>query len=410
MSGLLIALVLFTILGAGRSWGSRWLSGAAIAGTVLFYAGLLNIPLQIALWVLIAGGMVASLFLHRKAEVVIRYPPLATLLMTIPVMVVFLSAMTIPLNDFDGRVFWVLKAKAIAHENSVDGPFFRGQTTYSPRNRYPLLVPLDDAALMMLTRTLDDKQVRGFYALTFLAFLLVLRRSIATRFAAETGAWCAAVVAWVPQLFVIRDGGATSAYNDIPLAAFAACALLELMPPDSSARFGLWLAAMTLTKSEGVVYAGVLFVCGLWLFRARILPAAAQFGLAIGALSFWRMHLRTSDEEDFLGRVQLLPERLGRLRPALGGITAHALHFPVWGLFWVSVGVAACVSVKRRELLAPVVIAAMLAIYVAVYMVTFWDLKELLSASADRLLAQLAGPASIVLAAAVSAPRSSRNR
>src|SRR6185295_10630769 len=92
--------------------------------------------------------------------------------------IVLIASYTLPLTDFDGRVFWVLKAKAIAHEQSIDGPFFRGESTFSPRNRYPLLIPLDAAAVMGLARELDDKQVRGLYALTFLALLLVIRRRV----------------------------------------------------------------------------------------------------------------------------------------------------------------------------------------------------------------------------------------
>jgi hypothetical protein len=47
------------------------------------------------------------------------------------------------------------------------------------------------------------------------------------------------------------------------------------------------------------------------------------------------------------------------------------------------------------------IIAAMLCVYVAVYMVTVWPLHELVNSSIDRLLMHLAGPAVLILSASV---------
>jgi hypothetical protein len=212
-------------------------------------------------------------------------PHPAALVCAIPFVAIFFVTAVVPLHDFDGRAFWLLKAKAIATEGRIDGPFFQGHTTYDPRRGYPLLVPLDAAAVMTAT-TLDDRQVRWIYLLALLALALHARRWI--------GWWAAALLPWIPQFAVTADGGATSAYNDVIVAAFAGCAFLELIGGESPLRFGLWLAFLVLTKNEGVPYALVLFAAGVFVFRRRIFVSAPSLIVAIATLFLWRSRIMST--------------------------------------------------------------------------------------------------------------------
>ena len=179
MIGLLITIVLFPLVGwsvARRGWGETFLFGVGLTGAILFLAGVVHVPLAIALAgiVLTAGVRLFAMWRspHRRQRTANN--PLATIALASPLLVLAFVSAVVPLNDFDGRAFWVLKAKAIAHERSIDGPFFHGATR--PRNHYPILIPLDGAVILSLSRDLDDRQLRWLYVglLATLALLFSL--------------------------------------------------------------------------------------------------------------------------------------------------------------------------------------------------------------------------------------------
>ena len=99
------------------------------------------------------------------------------ILLCIPLIALTFAAAIAPLNDFDGRAFWVLKAKGIAHERSIDGPFFHGGT-HDPRNQYPILIPLDGAVILSVAHDLDDRQLRWLYVALLAALALLVRERV----------------------------------------------------------------------------------------------------------------------------------------------------------------------------------------------------------------------------------------
>lgn len=403
MTGAMLTLLVFPLVGAamarlvGRT--SMFLLGLGTVGLVLHLTLLLRAPIVpvLIVMVVISIGILASRRPPQDLVPAAESHPAATLLLIAPVAVLLFTSFVTPLRDYDGRAFWLLKAKAIAHEQRIDGPFFRGQTMYDPRNEYPLLVPIDDAAIMSATRDLDERQVRWIYPLALLALAWHARRWL--------GPWPAALLTWLPQLAVVRNGGATSAYNDVILAAFAGCAFFELIDPQSPLRFGLWLSFLTLTKNEGLPFAIVLFVAGVFIFRRRIALAAAPLTGTMAMLFFWRSLIPPGDEENLVALLPRLPEKIGRLAPALQRFASYAVRFDVWGLFWVAVVLAAVavVVVRRwRTALLPVyIIVAMTFVYVSVYAVSTWIMSDLIESSADRLLTHLVAPAVYLIASSV---------
>jgi hypothetical protein len=324
----------------------------------------------------------------------------------------FIAAIT-PLNDFDGRAFWVLKAKGIAHERAIDGPFFQG-ATLDPRNQYPILIPIDGAVILGLSHNLDDRQLRWLYAGLLAALALLVRERIANLVSPAAGAWCAALLVWIPQFAVATEGGALSAYNDIAIAAFAAGAFFEIVRQvrrdDETApsrereiRFGLWLVFLILTKSEGLPFALVFLVIGAFVFRKRIATPAILALVAIVALLVWRARIPAGDEENFLRMLPTIPEKLDHLRAALAAFPRHMIAFSSWGVFWIAVIIAAVFAIRidrRGATIAIAVIASMLAVYCGVYVATEWVVTELVAVTANRLLMHLAAPALFLLALA----------
>src|SRR4051812_36680810 len=354
MIGLAVTLLLFPLVGCSagrRSLGEAFLLGLGITGSVLFVAGVVHVPLVIAFALLAVWGVGRGVWELRRG---IQRPQirstLATTLTVIPLLALAFAAAITPLNDFDGRAFWALKAKGIAHERSIDGPFFHGGT-HDPRNQYPILIPLDGAVILGLTHSLDDRQLRWLYLGMLAALALLVRDRIGRLVSPAAGAWCAALLVWIPQFAVEPEGGALSAYNDIAIAAFIAGAFFELLDADApkrEIRFGLWLAFLVLTKSEGLPLALVFLAIGAFVFRKRIVTPAIITTVATAALIFWRLRIPVGDEEDVFRLLSTIPEKLHRLGVAIAAFPRHMLLMPRWRIFWIAVIVAAIVARRSR--------------------------------------------------------------
>ncbi|HEX7678599.1 MAG TPA: hypothetical protein VF713_10785, partial [Thermoanaerobaculia bacterium] len=398
MIGLVVTFVLFPLVGwsiGRRGIGEAFLFGAGLTGALLFLAGVAHMPLVGALGLIVVWVVGSGLWelLRRSTRQPNPYPVLPTILMCVPLVALTFVAVITPLNDFDGRAFWALKAKGIAHERAIDGPFFRG-ATLDPRNHYPTLIPLDGAVILGVAQDSDDRQLRWLYLGLLAAFALLVRDRIGRLISPAAGAWCAALLVWVPQFAVEPEGGALSAYSDIALAAFAAGAFFELVeevlpprdretaqPRDRAIRFGLWLAFLVLTKSEGLPFAFVFLVIGALVFRKRILIPAITSVIAALALLVWRARIPAGDEEDILRMLPTVFQKLHHLGDALAAFPVHMFLFPRWGLFWIAVVIAAVMAWRidrRMAKLAISVILAMLAVYAGVYVATEWVVSDLI--------------------------------
>jgi hypothetical protein len=424
MIAFLVTVLLFPLIGLSlgrRSFGEAFLLGAGITGSVLFVAGVVHVPLVIAMVLIGVWGVGCGVWeLRRGISLPTLHSPLATILMIIPLIALTFAAAITPLNDFDGRAFWALKAKGIAHERGIDGPFFHGGT-HDPRNQYPILIPLDGAVILSLAHSLDDRNLRWLYIGILIALALLIRARIGRLVSPAAGAWCAALLVWIPQFAVEPEGGALSAYNDIAIAAFAAGAFFELLDaaePKREIRFGLWLAFLVLTKSEGLPFALVFLALGAFVFRKRIVTPAIITSIATGALIVWRWRIPAGDEEDVFRLIPTIPEKLHRLGIAIAAFPRHMIVMPRWGFFWIAVIVAAIIAHLRKRFdpqisqmdaemtvrsstaawLATAVIASMLAVYTAVYVTTAWVPSELIAVTADRLLMHVIAPSLFLLA------------
>jgi hypothetical protein len=369
------------------------LAGTGAAGFVLFVAAVWHVPLLAAILALAVLALAVAL---RSALRSAGFQPAATpassrqplaILAFVPL---FALAAILPLSDYDGRAFWLLKAKAIAHEGAIDGPFFRGETSYNPRNEYPLLVPLDAAAAMIVARDLDDRHTRWLYVLFAAGFALELYRR-------GGGAWSAAIFLCLPQVLTEPDGGVFSGYSDIALGAFVAAAFFELAERRSPLLLGLFASFAILTKNEGLPLALLLLGIGAFVFRARVAVALAPVAIAVAHLFVWRSRIARSDEEDFARTILSLPQHLDRFAASLGGLLANVAALRDWGLFLVAVTIAAIVLAMRRRwrplTLAGALIAPMLLLYAAVYAVSPWEQDGLTEHLAPRVLTHLLGPA-----------------
>jgi len=409
MTGLVVTAVLFPLAGwaAGRrSLAEAFLFGAGLLGAAMFILGVLNVPFVVTMTaVAVAGVVQLVLALSSRAEVARAIVPARstatlTILTVVPLVLLALIVSIVPLHDFDGRAFWLLKAKALANERTVDGPFFHLRSSYDPRNEYPLLIPLDAAAVMIATRDADDPQVRWLYLFLFAALVVFVRRRI--------GPWYGAILAWLPQFSFAAEGGATSAYADIAIAAFVTAAVAEMIDGESPLRFGAWLSFLLLTKNEGLPIASVLLFIGAFRFRRRIGIAAIAPAVAAAALLVWRSGIPITDEENYAALLSSLPSRMGRILPAVWQFARHLVIFWNWGVVGIAAVVALALLAWRREWRMPAIAASMAALYIGAYAVTNWNMSDLVAASADRLLMQMIGPMLFAIAAVIGPNERSR--
>jgi hypothetical protein len=399
---LVLTLVLFPLVGAAAALLLRlplppsriarfaflYLLGLGVNGAVLYVA----IPL-------VSLAIVA--FRWRSFEMMQDEPRernvLATIVFALPLVVLLFSASILPTRDYDGRVTWLPKARAIALEHSVTGPFFHGERGLNLHNRYPLLLPLDVATVMRLSGDTRNEAARWLYVLIPIGALLVMRAML-------RAPWTAAAIAWLPVLTSI-EGGALAAYSDFALGAFVGVAVLYLIESIDDARAwrvaGVFAAFAVLTKNEGAALAIAIVVAALLVRRSwlqLLLPIVA----AEAILTWWRRLVPAAYDEQYEVLIRTLPHNIGRAPAALLAIVRHATDFSEWGLFWMLVAVAIAICAVRdrsRQFLIPlIVIVVALGSYATALMVTSWKIEELAPVAVNRLLSQLILPAACILA------------
>lgn len=407
MTGCLFTLIAFPLVGEAlhRILGpvQRYLAGAGLTGTWLFLAGLAGLRVSTAALILFAcTALVIILRPRTEPRQRVHYPLLPDLILGCLAAWLLWTSSVVPLSDYDGRAFWLLKAKALAHEQHIDGPFFQLRTTSSPRNQYPILVPLDAALTMIVGRQLEEWHARWLYVCFGIAFALEVRRQIGRFFSPVLGAWCGAALLSLPTI-LSHDFGAASAGSDVALGAFIAAAFFEIVAAESPLRLGVWLSFAALTKSEGFPLAILLLAIAAFTFRRRTAVAAAPLLVTLCSLFVWRARIPRSDENPFARMLFDLPGHRTRFYEFLRAFATQPLLLKAWGVFWLVFLVAICVLVIRRQfrtlLITSAVIVPMVILYAAVVAVTDWNPGVIIDL-APRLLVHLVGPAFYAIASA----------
>jgi hypothetical protein len=386
----------------------EWLAIAIlyVVGTVGLLgqiAGALGIPLALPPFAVCLVAAVAVIWFEKvpKSDPPTLISRAATVLTLIPIAVLVLSTITTPLTDYDGRVTWMLKAKAIAHEHSITGPFFRGEGSRDAHSHYPLLMPIAAAGLFEATGSDDDRAARPLYSLVAIAFLIVLRGAMRNVAGVSTAAVITAAVAWLPQFAANDDGGMLSAYSDVPLIAFVSLALLSIVRGEALERpfrFGLQLAFVACVKNEGIIFVIALFVLARFPWKA-LLPVI----VTLGALALWRAQIPLQYDENYPQLLRHLGSKVSNYPKAARELVSRMFDFRVWGAFWILAAIAAVIARKRELLIAT---AFVLFAYVTTYAITSWTIAELAISSAHRLLLHLVPFAAMLLALSVPYARS----
>lgn len=325
----------------------------------------------------------------------------------------FADALTNPILDWDGRMTWVAHARYVRAGRGVLAPAFTDPGSYVLCPRYPLLLPVALAAGQEALGASDDERVvRPFFAAFYPAFLLVVLEGASRVAGRVAAAGMTLAAALLPQVGFLREGGAASAYADLPLACFFGGALLLLLrarPGSGDALCaGLLLGAGILTKNEGIPLALIALAAAASVRAGRAGGAAGRRALAqaaaVSALALllclaWRSRVPlrlTANEEGFRAPLAALVTLVGRLPRLAGPIAREFLEMRVWGPFWpafalvLALGARALATRRAR----PFVVAALLGfgVYLAAYGATEMKLPSLVMTTWSRFLLQLSLP------------------
>ncbi|HZM00941.1 MAG TPA: hypothetical protein VFD43_11895 [Planctomycetota bacterium] len=288
---------------------------------------------------------------------------------------------------------------------------------------YPPLVSLNEALLFLAGGPSRALVIKPFFALAFLAWMLLVVETCFALLPAGAAAFLALVALLAPAAAL----AATDGYADLRLAATVL--LLGL------AGRGLWLrpglrrlllfllcaVACALTKLEGVavgIAAAALPVAMTLRGRLRAATSAPVVLALLALVLAWPLYAHLHG----LGQIALVHEkwhgaagRLPRLPEVLGTMLLMAVDVGLtvrhWGLYWLVALALALWSLRDRARRPAVALAllcgaAHLLLYATVLAVTPADLEWHVTTAAPRLLLHVAPWA--LLAAALSGNASGR--
>jgi hypothetical protein len=259
---------------------------------------------------------------------------------------VFFEAVSNPVHDWDGRMTWCAQARYVRAAGTVDPAVLTEVRWYVNHPRYPLLLPVAQAAaLEAMGAETDAFLPRALYA-PFLAALLLLVYDGARRGGGPAIAAVAALALAVAPFVVHGEGGAETAYSDLPLACFYGGGLVLLLAPrrqaGSGLAAGLLLAAAVLTKSEGALLAMLALALAWWWRRRargwrRVAMAALPVALALVLLISWRAGIPNRFDEDYAELVHtggFLAQIAARIAAFVPVVAGRMMSFEHWGGFW----------------------------------------------------------------------------
>jgi len=410
--------------------GVAWVAGGLYAGSHLFHLPL-NRSSTLAL-VALPGVAGLVRWAWRRAPSQGggrggRRLPLSVLLAVIVGSIVslglFVEALANPLLDWDGRMTWASQARYLRAAGTVDAPVLRKERWFITHPRYPVLLPVAQVAVLETFNAQEDEEpFRPLYAAFFPAFLLVLGDG-ARRVAGRRVAGWVVLAAAVAPFLVHREGGATGAYSDLPLACFYGGGLLLLLT--RKARWGegiaagLLLAAAALSKNEGAILAGFALVAAAWATlrrlprnsstpsAKRLTPAALAALFTLAALLLflsWRAAIPNRHDEGYEKLGGLWPAVVTRIPRLLPLLLARFFDWDRWTLFWWAAPVVLLAGRRglRGRIALPLALAwgAPLAVAWGAYSI-HWDPYYLVQVTWDRMLIQGSLPFFLLLALAL---------
>ncbi len=313
-----------------------------------------------------------------------------------------IHALGFPLYEWDAFSIWGLKAKVLFYESLAHKPdyFYDLSLSFSHLD-YPLGVPFLISGFYGLLGEVNDTWAKIIFPFYYLSLALILYNGFQWKLD-KLKAACLVLITLGAGGFVRWAGAGTA---DLALTVFYGCGVCYLLRYlDDQKRCHLILTVLfayfcTFTKNEGMVL-GCFIVLVMFLFNLlnREKSDWKQFiactGVFLGLLLlwlYWRRDLpRTSEDYAQLAGIKLLLNNFYRLKIILPAFIEQLYAFKLWGGIWVLLAVFAILgrkAFKHRYVKAAWLLLVLHAgLYMFVFIITPWDVRELLDVSLDRLI------------------------
>ncbi len=399
--------------------------GTGLVGCLLFWLSLAGLkPGRLLLLILGCLSGIALLALSLRRRLILHAPsgtlnlffrrPFELALIALIVLlslVVAIHCLAFPLYEWDAFAIWGFKAKVLFNEGVSHSTYFQDISKSFSHLDYPLLFPFLTAGAYGMMGGVYEKSGKLLLLFFYISLLMLTFSAVRAKLSLRQSLFLTFILGSVPAL--LRFAG--SGYAGTIFAFYLAASVIYLCRWIESEGFSdllissLFSAFSLFAKNEGfaLVFITAVLLCAWSLVgrrRRRLLGLSIYVG-SIFAISLpWLlfMHALPKTHENYAARIRLeiIMGSLERLGVIIPDFFRQLWYFNAWGGLWVLLVIAAVVGWKAfRE--APVVILWLIflmqaAAYIFAYLITPWDVKELLAVSLVRLVLHIV-PLAILL-------------
>jgi hypothetical protein len=307
---------------------------------------------------------------------------------------------------WDGFQIWAARAQVLHHEGGLT-PLFTPGDYLNKAFGYPSLVPMVEALVALLRGRFDFDALKPAFLPFFLAMMILTFHAARSLTTPRGGFTAAALLCLLPT---VSTRWAAGGYAEIPQAAFvAAVAAAFAAPTGTGWRRPLpWLiGCLAAVKQEGLLLAiACLVAVAIAAARRRrwsgswILPAVALMGLRLGYVRWAKAEDTTYGPFDSYAWSRAF----SRIPEVAGLCLQQLVSFWEGGFFWIAFAAgAAWLLFSRAEPRLRILAAATTVGIVACsipFLFTNWPVALQVGQAYQRLLAEIAPAAAVVMVAA----------
>lgn len=320
-----------------------------------------------------------------------------------------------PMFTYDAMSIWALKAKIFFKEQTVFSDDFYNSNRLHYHPKYPLLIPLTENWIYNCLGCVNDRLVKIIFPLFYISLISVFYSTQRRFFSRQYSLIFTALLTTIPAFVRSDKGGAAFSGNaDIPLAFFYTTGVIYLFcwmkerKKEDLLISAIFSGLAMFTKNEGSGFFAVTVFClsifvffntkkGVILQNIKSLLAYVILPMLI--VLTWiilTMGMPTFiEEENYSGHLTLATVigNISRTPIILTSFCLEFLDIRRWNIFWILFGVAMIggfkFTLKSSIKYIFLILILDFCLFVLVYIITPWDVKELISCSMTRLVIQI---------------------
>lgn len=320
--------------------------------------------------------------------------------------IVCVHALAFPIYEWDAFAIWGLKAKVLAMESLRSDPIYFHDLSFSYSHLdYPLLLPFLIAGVYGITGCTDDQAAKIIFPLFYMNLGIVIYWGLRWKISRIQSAFLTSILLGTPVL--VRWAGSGCADSLLTLF-FAASALFTVKWLEEEKRSDLLLAALFVafcahTKNEGMAIVlsvlAILFIFTAARFKAHRLSGFFLFVFTVSALLLpllWWVKGIPRTHENYISKIspEIVMENAHRVRIIIPAFLKAAVNWNKWGGLWLLIVPMSVLGRKafRKQSVAAIwlLFLMQIGIYQLIYLISSWNVKQLIGFSLDRLLLHIA--------------------